>query len=327
MAGPMPGLLTLMEELYGRINKERLFGGGVRGAATRGLLGADAPPDATPAEMEAYRNIANASMALAAGPVAATRAMRGAKTLKNAPQAQAMETARQNAVRMLGLPESNTAMDRAKAMGFVDAYHGTANDIKQLDPSMYGSATGAQSAKKAFFATSDPVTARTYAEYAATDAKVKKLLDQAQVAEKKGNWDKYDDLIRQAEQLESDFAAQRLQGQTIMPLMIRANRGVSGTEMNAGGQEFAALEGGINRFLNQAIRENKDLAVIKNLSDAVGRVDVPATHYAVLNPKIARSRFAAFDPARIDEKDLLASLAAMGITLPLTMGLLSEQTD
>ena len=46
-----------------------------------------------------------------------------------------------------------------------------------------------------------------------------------------------------------------------------------------------------------------------------------------LNPANIRSRFAAFDPARIDEKDLLASLAAMGITLPLTMGLLSEQTD
>ena len=328
MAGPMPGLLTLMEELSGRINKERLFGGGVRGAATRGLLGADAPPDATPAEMEAYRNFANASMALAAGPVAATRAVRGAKSAKTlAPQAQALETARQNAVRMLNLPESNTAMDRARAMGFVDAYHGTADDIRQLDPSKYGSATGAQSAKKAFFATSDPVTARTYAEYAATDAKVKKLLDQAQQAEKKGNWDKYDDLIRQAEQLESEFASQRLQGQTIMPLMIRANRGISGTEMSAGGQEFAALEGGINKFLNQAIRENKDLAVIKNLSDAVGRVDVPATHYAVLNPEIVRSRFAAFDPARVKDKDLLASLAAMGITLPLTMGLLSEQPD
>ena len=56
MAGPMPGLLTLMEELYGRINKERLFGGGVLGAATRGLLGADAPPDATPTQREVYEN-------------------------------------------------------------------------------------------------------------------------------------------------------------------------------------------------------------------------------------------------------------------------------
>jgi len=56
MAGPMPGLLTLMEELYGRINKERLFGGGVRGAATRGLLGAQPAEDMTPAQRDFYEN-------------------------------------------------------------------------------------------------------------------------------------------------------------------------------------------------------------------------------------------------------------------------------
>lgn len=56
MAGPMPGLLTLMEELYGRINKERLFGGGVRGAATRGLLGAQPAENMTPTQRDVYEN-------------------------------------------------------------------------------------------------------------------------------------------------------------------------------------------------------------------------------------------------------------------------------
>lgn len=56
MAGPMPGLLTLIEELYGSINKERLFGGGVRGAATRGLLGAQPAEDMTPAQRDVYEN-------------------------------------------------------------------------------------------------------------------------------------------------------------------------------------------------------------------------------------------------------------------------------
>lgn len=56
MAGPMPGLLSLMEELYGRINKERLFGGGVRGAATRGLLGAQPAEDMTPTQRDVYEN-------------------------------------------------------------------------------------------------------------------------------------------------------------------------------------------------------------------------------------------------------------------------------
>ena len=56
MAGPMPGLLSLVEELYGRINKERLFGGGVRGAATRGLLGAQPAEDMTPTQRDVYEN-------------------------------------------------------------------------------------------------------------------------------------------------------------------------------------------------------------------------------------------------------------------------------
>ena len=46
------------------------------------------------------------------------------------PQAEALETARKNAVEMLGLPENNTAMDRARAMGFdTPAYHSTQADF------------------------------------------------------------------------------------------------------------------------------------------------------------------------------------------------------
>lgn len=51
-----------------------------------------------------------------------------------APQADALETARRNAVKMLGLPENNTAMDRARAMGFdTPVYHGTFNDFDAFD--------------------------------------------------------------------------------------------------------------------------------------------------------------------------------------------------
>jgi hypothetical protein len=73
-------------------------------------------------------------------------------------QQLAHEIARQNAVKMLGLPETNTAMDRARAMGFEGGwYHGTTGDIKQFLPEFLGETTGASSAKKAVFAASDPV--------------------------------------------------------------------------------------------------------------------------------------------------------------------------
>jgi len=48
----------------------------------------------------------------------------------------AMERARINAVKMLGLPENNTAMDRAKAMGYEpdnELYHGSLHDIKRVN--------------------------------------------------------------------------------------------------------------------------------------------------------------------------------------------------
>lgn len=287
MAGSMPGLLTLMEELYGRINKERLFGGGVRGAATRGLLGADAPEDATPAEMEAYRNIANASMALAAGPVAATRAVKGAKTLKDAPRAEAMETARQNAVKMLGLPESNTAMDRAKAMGFVhdELFHGTVNDFPAFKVSD----------RSSVYATDSPAIADIYANA---------------TGRHKG--------LREVNA-----------GPNVMPLMYRGKLlEVSDQGKTGGGwlgDNLAAALGTEPRrnLVKEVPSKGYSGIKVKDMDDLGGR----QSQYIFPDPAVLRSRFAAFDPARIDEKDLLASLAAMGITLPLTMGLLSEQTD
>jgi len=43
--------------------------------------------------------------------------------------------------------------------------------------------------------------------------------------------------------------------------------------------------------------------------------------YVVTDPKNVRSRFAAFDPSRIHENDLLAGVGALGIGLPLASGL------
>lgn len=226
---------------------------------------------------------------------------------------QRHEIARQNAVKMLGLPEDNTAMDRARAMGAVDAYHGTASDVQQLDPKMFGSSTGAESAKRAWWAVDEPSTARGYAEYAANQAPVKRLLDQADKLEKKGDWDGYDRVLGEAEALEARFANNTLNGQNIMPLkIIPQNPKI----MDAGGAEFTDLEGGVNNLLRQAKFGKNDVAIIKNLSDDVGFNGRPATHYGVLNPAAVRSRFAAFDPARINEPDM------MGYADPRLLGLI-----
>lgn len=233
------------------------------------------------------------------------------------PQSQALMLAQQRAALPveqggLGLAAGNTPAERAAAMGFKDAYHGTVDDITKIDPSKFGSATGSQSAKKAFWTSDSPVTARSYAEYAAKDVPVKRELARADKFEKAGNWDKYDEAIANAEKLESQIYQQPLRGQTIMPLSVRTTRGVRGSEMNAKGAEFSDVEGGINKFLNQALRDKSDLAVIKELSDSVGLVNQPSTHMAVFNPDLVRSRFAAFDPFR----KTAATAAAMGVAAP-----------
>jgi hypothetical protein len=459
MAGPMPGLLSLVEELYGRVNKDRLFGTGVRGAAIRGLLGADPPADATGKEMDAYRNFSNAAMALAAGPVAATRAMRGAKTLKNAPQAEALETARQNAVKMLGLPETNTAMDRARAMGFdTEAFHGTTADIRMFLPEFRGEATGAQSAKKAYFLAADPLnppaqmltkapansesvqmlrnlgipeteisklnqvsmkghgaeTASGYAQIGGS-RDYKEAMRKANAEEKAGNWGEYEKWMKIAEDAEigrnqylqglvakygdardtmlakindsilskklpqdqavaldakmkqlmpygwynsysipqlkalkgelaklsdapegalksiDDFisvkaerqlAENTQQGSNVMPLMVRSQN-----PMNYDFGGGAYREQSYADLIDKAANAKSDVLFLRNTFDPGAGPAKLVDVLAVRDPSRIRSRFAAFDPARIDDKDLLASLAAMGITLPLTMGLLSDQTD
>jgi hypothetical protein len=220
-------------------------------------------------------------------------------------------------------------MDRANAPGMfqTDVYHGGNSDIQQIDKKMFGSSTGAESGKKAFWAVDNPTVARSYAEYAAnidgttgvpvSDAQIRRILKeadfQAKVAQKTGNWDKYERLVTKAEELESANQANSLNGQNIMPLRINTK---NSSAMDAGGESFEYTENDINKFLNKAKQAGNDVAQIKNLDDAVGRVDLPANHYAIFNPANIRSRFAAFDPFRRHEADILAGVGIGGMLDP-----------
>jgi hypothetical protein len=90
------------------------------------------------------------------------------------PQQEALDIAQRNAAKPvseggLGLPPNNTAMDRAKAMGFdTDAYHATDFDIRNLDKAFLGLNTKAPSAKKAFFSAKHPRTTYAYIDKGVT---------------------------------------------------------------------------------------------------------------------------------------------------------------
>lgn len=228
------------------------------------------------------------------------------------PQSEAMAIAQKNAALPvsqggLGLPPNNTAMDRAKALGFdLDVYHGTSSDIKNLIPEKYGNVTGAKTAKSAFWTSESPDVARTYAEYAAKEYPVKKLLNEAEIAANKNNWDLYDKKVIQAEQLEKKIADEYGHGQNIMPLKVRSQE-LRPLEMQNKSFDDFGVSDEIMQAINSVKKDKVNEGVLlKNLDDAIGRYNLVANHVAITKPSGIRSKFAAFDPKNIDKADLLA---------------------
>lgn len=204
-------------------------------------------------------------------------------------------------------------MKRAAEQGFDTGrrmFHGTADDVAQFSPLHYGRSTGAKSARQGTWLVDDGKTARGYADYAAMDAKVKKLVDKSQRLERQGKWDAANDAIVEAERLESEFYNNRLQGQSIMPLYAKGKY----LEKDFGGAEFVDVEDEIHDLIKQAKREGYDGLRAHNLADDVALNGRPATHQLVFDPQNIRSENAAFDPANIGNSDLLGQATPGGMT-------------
>jgi len=208
---------------------------------------------------------------------------------------------------------TSARMQRADDMGLdadKDWYHGTADDIEGFLKSKRGSGTQSNSAKKAFWFTDDAeTTAKSYADHSGTTNKVAALLKEADVAERAGNWDLYDEKLRAAEELESFFMgvpANRLQGQNIIPTKLPKEESLFVVDMKGESFEDGAF-GGVNEALDHAKAAGYKGVKFLNLDDAVGFSDKSATHVAIFEPKNIRSKFAKFDPANADSSSLLAS--------------------
>jgi hypothetical protein len=235
----------------------------------------------------------------------------------------AHELAQKNAIEMLGLPRNNTAMDRAKALGFDTdnvVYHGTDSEIKSIKPSMLGSATKSESARKAFWAASDPTTAEGYANHSALDAKVQALIDKSDMYERKGMHRLSEKAIIDAEKLENANNLNPNNGQNILPLLVQKNKQEN---INADGNSFMDIQDEMHNALNSAIKNKSSSVKVDNLSDEIGYGNYnPVTHYGILNTNAIRSPFAAFDPANAHKADILGQadpkfLALLGGTSAL----------
>jgi hypothetical protein len=189
----------------------------------------------------------------------------------------------------LGLPADNTAMDRAKAMGFdTPAYHGTNADFSEFDALQGKSRTDAPSF--ANFFTSSPKNASSYAGRRKGGNVMPVLL-------------KTDNPV--------DFEAIGPWSQMESP--------ISGSAYDFRYGQYRDIRPGslidINTLSSLAKKAGNDSVVVRNLADYGGRSGELADTSILFDPRNIRSRFAAFDPMRRDSANILAGslLGSLGL--------------
>ena len=163
--------------------------------------------------------------------------------------------------------------DFIKSLG-EPVYHGTNVKFDAFDKSKRGVSTGAKSAEKGFWFVDSEDVARGYGEYA-SEKPVRDILEQIKVEERKGNWDKVDELTARAEEISSRYAD---------PVVIRANLNLKNPMVyDAEGKGFLATDKQVNDLIDEALKNGNDGLIIKNLRDNVYSSDVPATHTIVFD--------------------------------------------
>lgn len=228
----------------------------------------------------------------------------------------------------LGLPKNNTSADRAKAMGYeIPVYHGTNADINALNVEGKGKTSGAGA-----FVTTNPITAETYVS-ASGDGNILPLLmrkeDFLTTNARGRNWaDIWTDQLAAKSKGKryslDDLGLDKYSATSTDELgMIAKELGLSGAEIknvrdlgpnshvmraknyllekygivpdpgwsNVTGQQFAEAQEAMKKFYESQ------------------KADI----YALQDPSLLRSRFAAFDPARKGETGILAGALPFGL--------------
>lgn len=344
------GLLDDMKERVRTQGATPFVGGGMRGAFLRGLLGLDPAEESTQAQVRAYQTgqaLSNSPtpLALAAVPAAVVKAGKAAKAKKPLPREEALETARKNAVEMLGLPESNTAMDRARAMGYIsEQFHETtAPRLEQISQQGFNPRNPIAAARdnetpygvftkdsgKSIGLARDrevqlPLLVKTNEGTPAFTA----FRDRADLSSRLGVWNPEISKLQAAQNMDETARAKQIDALGEM-LGTRAHPNTSGmTDAEIWKQidDLAAGDTKLSAHTKDLITKElraRGIETIRLAKDA-GSMGRSTETTISLNPANIRSRFAAFDPKRINDPDLLASLAAFGVGLPV-LGLLAEE--
>jgi len=237
----------------------------------------------------AKQSVANALQQATLDPYSGLNVLGTTKLVGKTAQELAHATAQKNAAEMLGLHPENTAMDRAKALGFnIDepVYHGTSADIKSFNPALADTRRKTGTPTGSVVVSSNPDTASTYANM------------------KSGEWIKSWD-----------------EGGNVIPMYLKKNKSlvVNAAEPNYTPnwnnlliRKYPEIET-TNELAALAKDMGKESATIKNIKDNAVMSSAEGNTTFVFKPELLRSRFAAFDPARANENDILAGAMALPI--------------
>jgi hypothetical protein len=250
-----------------------------------------------------------------------------------APRQEALDTAQRNAALPvekggLGLPKDNTPEMRAEAMGFdTPTYHGTNQDINIFNVEGKGKTSGAGA-----FLTSNPTAAETYVSSSGGGNILPLLLrkDDFLTANARGrNWADISTNQLGAKAGKKRYTPEDL-NLDINSATSTDELGIIANELGLKGAEIRNVKDlGPNSHVMRAkeyLSERYGITPDETWSNVSGKQFDEAQKYmkqfyesqkgdiyAIQDPSLIRSRFAAFDPMRKNEPDILAGVLPLGL--------------
>jgi len=235
--------------------------------------------------------------------------------------------------RGLGLPADNTAMDRARAMGFdVDnpVYHGTGANIDAFDLSRSGSASGAEQYGTGVYTTTNPTLASGYANSTVQNANVMPLLTRmsnpiSDETAKKLTKAQIKKIIEQSPDLDEqlwNYGDVGYEGKNkVLNDAVNSLYEYQGDKMLENLHPIANdfFKNNPVEFNNAAAKVLKKDGVIVSFPRYNEKFNIP------WNANQVRSRFAAFDPFNRDSSNLLAQSAKLAPTTALGAYMYNEK--
>ena len=252
---------------------------------------------------------------------------------------KAQELASKNAETLLGLPKGNTAMERAKAMGFTDnKWHETsAENYNQIinegfDPNKALSAMRDEQTPYGIFVKSNPQSigvARQSEIQMPLMTKPSNSLTFSNRYELQNYLNQYPELKTATENVSVTDKLSASEINKISDEMFSYGRGDNPKKAELWDKInfIVGNEGPVAQLSKKAkelITKNltdKDINTINLLNDE-GSFGRNVNTQIILDPRNIRSRFAAFDPAKANEPDLLSAAMAFPIS-----GLLEQPKD